>query len=77
MENHSGLRPDQVHDKPLFESFHDIPETWFRQKAEPVFELKTRPSLFGNKDPTCLSLKTIARSRGERQPCTKTAVLFH
>ncbi len=42
MENHSGLRPDEVHDKPLFESFRDIPETWFRQKAEPVFELKTR-----------------------------------
>jgi diguanylate cyclase len=42
MENHSGLRPDEVHDKPLFESFPDIPETWFRQKAEPVFELKTR-----------------------------------
>lgn len=42
MENHSGLRPDQVHDKSLFDSFHDIPETWFRQKAEPVFELKTR-----------------------------------
>ena len=42
MENHSGLRPDEVHDKPLFESFSDIPESWFRQKAEPVFELKTR-----------------------------------
>jgi diguanylate cyclase (GGDEF)-like protein/PAS domain S-box-containing protein len=42
MENHSGLRPDQVHDKSLFDSFHDIPENWFRQKAEPVFELKTR-----------------------------------
>ncbi|MEH6450707.1 MAG: diguanylate cyclase [Oleispira sp.] len=42
MENHSGLCPDDVHDKPLFESFTDIPETWFRQKAEPVFELKTR-----------------------------------
>ncbi len=42
MENHSGMRPDQVHDKTLFDSFSDIPETWFRQKAEPVFELKTR-----------------------------------
>lgn len=42
MENHSGMRPDQVHDQTLFESFSDIPETWFRQKAEPVFELKTR-----------------------------------
>lgn len=42
MENHSGLRPDEVHDNSLFESFKDIPENWFRQKAEPVFELKTR-----------------------------------
>ena len=42
MENHSGLRPDEVHDKSLFESFHDIPEKWFRQKSESVFELKTR-----------------------------------
>jgi diguanylate cyclase (GGDEF)-like protein len=42
MENHSGLRPDEVHDKALFDSFPDIPEPWFRQKAEPVFELKTR-----------------------------------
>jgi diguanylate cyclase len=42
MENHSGLCPDDVVDKSLFESFSDIPETWFRQKAEPVFELKTR-----------------------------------
>ncbi len=42
MENHSGLRPIEVQDKALFESFHDIPEKWFRQKAEPVFELKTR-----------------------------------
>jgi diguanylate cyclase (GGDEF)-like protein/PAS domain S-box-containing protein len=42
MENHSGLRPDEVHDKAMFESFPDIPEPWFRQKAEPVFELKTR-----------------------------------
>ncbi|MGK0249164.1 MAG: diguanylate cyclase [Oleispira sp.] len=42
MENHSGLCPDDVVDKSLFESFSDIPATWFRQKAEPVFELKTR-----------------------------------
>lgn len=42
MENHSGLRPDEVHDKPLFDSFPTIPAAWFKQKAEPVFELKTR-----------------------------------
>jgi diguanylate cyclase len=42
MENHSGIRPEEIHDKSLFESFHDISETWFRRKSEPVFELKTR-----------------------------------
>ena len=33
MENHSGLRTDEVHDKPLFDSFPDIPSTWCRQKG--------------------------------------------
>lgn len=42
MENHSGIRPDNVRDKNLFELFPDIPEGWFKQKAEPVFTLNTR-----------------------------------
>ena len=42
MESHSGLPAGQVHDRVIYESFHDIPEAWFKQKAEPVFELKTR-----------------------------------
>ena len=42
MENHSGLTPSEVHDQVLFDTFSDIPQAWFRQKAEPVFELKTR-----------------------------------
>lgn len=42
MENHSGLRPDNVRDQNLFKLFPDIPESWFKQKAEPVFTLNTR-----------------------------------
>ena len=42
MENHSGLRPDNVRDMNLFELFPDIPEKWFKRKAEPVFTLNTR-----------------------------------
>ena len=57
MESHSGLRPDEVHDKSLFESFHDIPESWFRQKAEPVFELKTRSFTIWDQRPYLFKFK--------------------
>lgn len=42
MENHSGLHPNDVHGQVIFDTFSDIPPAWFKQKAEPVFELKTR-----------------------------------
>lgn len=42
MESHSGLLPSEVRDKTLFSLFPDISQTWFSQKARPVFELKTR-----------------------------------
>ena len=42
MESHSGLLPSDVSDKSLFELFPSIKAPWFRQKAKPVFELKTR-----------------------------------
>ena len=40
MENHSGLFPGEVKDKDLFDLFSEIPETWFKRKAESVFLLK-------------------------------------
>lgn len=42
MESHSGISPQNAKDKTLFELFPEIPESWFRQKSEPVFKLKTR-----------------------------------
>ena len=42
MESHSGMLPSDVRDKTLFSLFPDITESWFAQKARPVFELKTR-----------------------------------
>lgn len=42
METHSGLRPDQVQAKPLFELFPDLPEDWLRHKIDSVFFLKNR-----------------------------------
>lgn len=42
MANHSGRAPHDVIGKKLFDMFDDIPEKWFRHKAESVFQLKNR-----------------------------------
>ena len=42
MENHSGLLPREVKDKVLFPLFDEIPEDWFKRKAESVFLLKNK-----------------------------------
>ena len=42
MENHSGLLPREVKGKLLFDLFDEIPEDWFRRKAESVFLLKNK-----------------------------------
>lgn len=42
MENHSGLKPDHVRDRSLFEIFPDIPRVWFQHKLDSVFLLKNR-----------------------------------
>ena len=42
MENHSGLSPDNVKNKSIFDVFEEIPEEWLRKKARSVFLLKNR-----------------------------------
>lgn len=42
MDSHSGISPQVAKDKNLFDLFPEVPEDWFRKKAEPVFQLKTR-----------------------------------
>lgn len=42
MENHSGLLPREVKGKVLFDLFDEIPEDWFRRKAESVIMLKNK-----------------------------------
>lgn len=54
MENHSALPPSDVLGKNLFETFPELPEKWFRRKADSVFSLhnsafttwEQRPYLF-------------------------------
>lgn len=42
MDSHSGISPQVAKDRNLFDLFPEVPEDWFRNKAEPVFQLKTR-----------------------------------
>ncbi len=42
MENHSGLLPREAKDKVLFDLFDEIPQNWFKRKAESVFLLKNK-----------------------------------
>jgi len=42
MVNHSGLSPSGIIGKNIFQSFQDVPETWFKRKAESVFLLNNR-----------------------------------
>ena len=42
MENHSGIRPENVRNKNLFELFPEVDAAWFKHKAEPVFLLQNR-----------------------------------
>ncbi len=42
MESHSGISPQNAKEEILFDLFDEVPRDWFMQKAEPVFQLKTR-----------------------------------
>ncbi len=42
MENHSGIKPHDVLNKNILESFPDIPESWFKRKIQSVMLLKGR-----------------------------------
>lgn len=54
MQNHSGKAPEKVLGKSLFEAFPELPEVWFKHKAQSVFVLQNtafttweqRPYLF-------------------------------
>lgn len=58
MENHSGILSNKIKGKNLLETFSYIPQDWFQQKIDSVFQLQTRafsiwkqrPYLFKFKD---------------------------
>ena len=42
MENHSGIQPQEIRNKNLFEFFPEIPKKWFQRKCEATFLLQNQ-----------------------------------
>lgn len=70
MENHSGLRPDDVVGQDLFQLFPDIPEEWLRHKAEAVFLLNNRAFTIWEQRPYLFPFKNY-------RPITGTAEFMY
>lgn len=66
MENHSGRSSAHVLGQNLFQLFADIPETWFRRRAESVFLLESRSFVTWEQRPYLLKFKNY-------RPITGTA----
>jgi len=58
MANHSGMSPAKVVGKNIFKLFPDIPEDWFKRKAESVFLLKNRCFTHWEQRPYLFRFKT-------------------
>jgi diguanylate cyclase (GGDEF)-like protein len=70
MENHSGQSGAYVIGNNLFELFPDLPEGWFRRKAESVFVLESRAFTTWEQRPYLLRFKNY-------RPITGTAEFMY
>ncbi|WP_455233898.1 sensor domain-containing diguanylate cyclase [Thiogranum longum] len=70
MQNHSGKPPHDVIGRNLFKLFSDIPEDWFRRKAESVFLLNNRAFTTWEQRPYLIKFKNY-------RPITGTAEFMY
>lgn len=57
MENHSGVSPNSIKGKNLFECFPKLPADWLKQKMESVFLLKNRTFISWEQRPYVFEFK--------------------
>ncbi|GIU49958.1 diguanylate cyclase [Shewanella sp. KT0246] len=57
MENHSGVSPNTIKGKNLFETFPDLPNEWLTQKMESVFLLRNRSFISWEQRPNVFEFK--------------------
>jgi diguanylate cyclase (GGDEF)-like protein len=67
MANHSGRAPSQVVGQSLFAAFPEIPEAWFRRKAESVRQLKSRAFTTWEQRPYLLRFRTYRPITGSAE----------
>lgn len=65
MENHSGLQPDEVQGKSLFELFPEIDESWLRRKVDTVVQLGTRAFSLWEQRPYLVHFKNYQPITGQ------------
>jgi PAS domain S-box-containing protein len=65
MENHSGLQPDEVQGKSLFDLFPEIDETWLRRKVDTVVQLGTRAFSLWEQRPYLVHFKNYQPITGQ------------
>ncbi len=57
MENHSGVSPNSIKGKNLFEQFEYLPAKWLKHKMESVFQLKNRAFISWEQRPFVFQFK--------------------
>ena len=59
MENHSGVSPNDLKDKNLFQEFPDLESKWLKQKMESVFLLRNRSFISWEQRPYVFKFKNF------------------
>jgi len=57
MENHSGVSPNSIKGKNVFEQFEGLPEKWLKHKMESVFQLNNRAFISWEQRPFVFQFK--------------------
>ncbi len=65
MENHSGMGPDEVQGKSLFELFPEIEVEWFKRKVDTVVQLGTRSFSLWEQRPYLMHFKSYQPITGQ------------
>lgn len=67
MENHSGISPNSIKDKNLFDQFDYLPESWLKKKMESVFILKNRAFISWEQRPYIFKFKNYRPITGQAE----------
>ncbi|WP_338591609.1 sensor domain-containing diguanylate cyclase [Shewanella khirikhana] len=67
MENHSGVSPNSIKGKNLFDEFPDLPASWLKKKMESVYLLKNRAFISWEQRPYVFKFKNYRPITGRAE----------